>query len=134
VTQQSYPHPDPAYLEPDDPQLSLLDAQTEAALYHRPGPAYVAYCYVDPERGWRTEMTRAVEIPELIRSRVIRDRDGYLSIAQFTRAQRRVVNLATIGLGFVERDTYRTDIETPRHCELLGPLLFTKRRRADSRR
>jgi DNA-binding CsgD family transcriptional regulator len=113
-----------AYLDSDDGgQLSLLDARTEAALYHRAGPAFVAYCYVDPEHGWRTEMIRAVEIPELLRSRVASDRDGYLSIAQFTRAQRRVVNLATIGLGFVDLDTYRTGLSDCTETEIVDRLL-----------
>ena len=68
-------------------------------------------------------MIRAVEIPELIRSRVMRDRDGYLSVAQFTRAQRRVVNLATIGLGFVDLDTYRTGLSDCTDAEIVARLL-----------
>lgn len=92
-------------------QLLLFDAETEAQLYHN-SSAYgffsILYKYQDStaQRSYRLPLMAEV-LPLLPR-----DRDTWLSQAEFTQPNRRIVNLARLPLLFVDLDCYNLTPET----------------------
>lgn len=105
---------------------SLFDGTTEASLYHDTNRrGYFSVLWRVPEveafqlgiDGEVTEVGQAAgtrqrshlleELPKVIQL-LPRNRDTWISQAEFSRPNRRLVNLARIGLCFVDVDTYRT--------------------------
>lgn len=92
------------------PQLSLFDDLAEASLYHRPG-AYGFFSILTKhadgqKRQFCYVMPKMAEIIPLLP----RDRDTWISQAEFTKPNRRVVNLARLGLLFVDIDCYNVNM------------------------
>lgn len=84
--------------------LSQLDLITEPASYHESSKwGFFSVVSRDPYRGMRQKSYPLRLLPEVL-SVVPRDRDTYISQAEFTRPNRRVVNLARVGLMFVDID------------------------------
>lgn len=82
-------------------QMSLI---TEPASYHESSKwGFFSVVSRDPHRGMRQKSYPLRLLPEVL-SAVPRDRDTYISQAEFTRPNRRVVNLARVGLLFVDID------------------------------
>ncbi|MGP9655945.1 helix-turn-helix domain-containing protein [Halomonas sp. AOP35-4E-18] len=82
-------------------QMSLI---TEPASYHESSKwGFFSVVSRDPHRGMRQKSYPLRLLPEVL-SAVPRDRDTYISQAEFTRPNRRVVNLARVGLMFVDID------------------------------
>lgn len=87
-------------------QLALFDNQTEAATYHdpkRPGFFSLLVQFPDAKRQSSHKLTDMPTMLGLIDPK----RDTWMTQAEFMRPNRRVVNLARIGLLFADLDTYR---------------------------
>ena len=100
----------------------LFSAEDEAALYHRPGPAFFSLLFQDGahkvQRSYRTR-----DMAQVLRL-LPRDRDTWLSQAQFVAPNRRVVNLASLNSLFLDIDCYQLGLDPARaeallllHCE-----------------
>ena len=101
IVAQSFPQ------QPSAGQQSLFDAETEAAQYHeasRWGWFSLLVHHQDQQTRQSSWMLR--EMPRVL-GMVDPRHDTWLSQAEFARPNRRVVNLARIGLLFVDLDTYR---------------------------
>lgn len=110
----------------------LFSAEDEAALYHRPGPAFFSLLFQDGahkvQRSYRTR-----DMAQVLRL-LPRDRDTWLSQAQFVAPNRRVVNLASLSSLFLDIDCYQLGLAPSQaenllllHCEdnhLLLPSLI----------
>ncbi|MCQ2032240.1 replication protein [Stutzerimonas zhaodongensis] len=92
-------------------QFELFDALSEAQLYHsepdRPGFFSMLYRNSD---GSGKKYQRSYRISEMAQVLSLTDysRDTWISQAEFVCPRRRVVNLARIGVLFVDLDTYKT--------------------------
>ncbi|MCG8121386.1 MAG: replication protein [Candidatus Thiodiazotropha endolucinida] len=88
-------------------QLSLLDCTDEARCYHNPRYGFFTLL-LDRKTGKRQ---RAFKLDDMHRvlPLVDRTRDSWISQAEFILPNRRIVNLARIGLLFCDLDYYRTD-------------------------
>jgi len=88
-------------------QLALLEANDEANTYHSPTrPGFFSLLTATAGGEKRQESYRLTDMPVVLRA-VDPTRDTWLSQAEFTKPNRRVVNLARIGLLFADLDTYR---------------------------
>ncbi|MDH4610333.1 replication protein [Pseudomonas sp. BN102] len=89
-----------------DHQLSLLGPQEEAELFHdQQRSGFFALLVQLPDKK-RQSSYRLTDMPAVLEM-VDPTRDTWISQAEFFRRNRRVVNLARIGLLFVDLDTYR---------------------------
>lgn len=86
-------------------QLALFDPAEEAATYHDAGRYGYFSLLVAVGNDKKQESYRLVDMPDVL-SRVDTTRDTWLSQAEFIKPNRRVVNLARIGLLFADIDTY----------------------------
>ena len=93
------------------PQLELFSPFDEAGLYHDTR-AYGFFSLLAADRAGvkRQSSYRLPLMPQVIRH-LARDRDTWLSQGEFIKPNRRLVNLARIGLLFVDLDCYKLDIE-----------------------
>jgi len=88
-------------------QLALFEANDEANTYHSPTrPGFFSLLTATAGGEKRQESYRLTDMPVVLRA-VDPTRDTWLSQAEFTKPNRRVVNLARIGLLFADLDTYR---------------------------
>ena len=85
--------------------LPLFSAAEEAALFHSQSPGYFALLVRQPNRMVQSSHPLSVmdQVLPLVDCRL----DTWISQAEFFRPNRRVVNLARIGLLFADLDTYR---------------------------
>lgn len=88
-------------------QLSLFDRAEEARAYHDPARAGFFSILVDVNGDKRQSSHRLIEMPTVLEL-IDKSRDTWLTQAEFIRPNRRVVNLARLGLLFADLDTYRT--------------------------
>ena len=100
-------------------QLSLFDRAEEARAYHDPGRSGFFSILVDVHGDKRQSSHRLVEMPTVLEL-IDKTRDTWLTQAEFIRPNRRVVNLARIGLMFADLDTYRQPWATGRTPEQLA--------------
>jgi hypothetical protein len=93
----------------DAEQLDLFDASAEAELYHRSGrPGFFSLLVKKGARKHqRSYLLR--DMPKIL-SLVDYSLDTWISQAEFVMPNRRVVNLARVGLLFVDIDTYTSDL------------------------
>src|SRR5690554_5023753 len=87
-------------------QLALFDPDNEAGAYHDPARSGFFSLLVQLPGEKRQSSHRLTDMPAIIRM-VDPHRDTWLTQAEFIRPNRRVVNLARIGLLFADLDTYR---------------------------
>jgi len=88
-------------------QLALFAADDEASTYHNSTRVGFFSLLVAANGGEkRQDSYRLTDMPVVLRA-VDPTRDTWLSQAEFTKPNRRVVNLARIGLLFADLDTYR---------------------------
>jgi hypothetical protein len=96
---------------PATEQLDLFDPLAEASYYHdisRFGFFSVLYQVPDTNRKHQRSY-RLPDMPEVIRL-LPKDRDTWISQAEFTKPNRRIVNLARLGLLFVDIDCYNVGV------------------------
>ena len=87
-------------------QLRLFEPADEAGTYHDSGRTGFFSLLVASGREKRQDSYRLTFMPEVL-GMLDPSRDTWLSQAEFIRPNRRVVNLARIGLLFADLDTYR---------------------------
>ncbi len=100
-------------------QLSLFDRAEEARAYHDPSRSGFFSILVDVNGNKQQSAHRLSDMPKVL-SLINPNRDTWLSQAEFFQPNRRVVNLARIGLLFADLDTYRTDWAAGRSPEQLA--------------
>ncbi len=104
-------------------QLALFDRAEEARAYHDPGRSGFFSILVDVDGDKRQSSHRLIEMPTVL-GLVDKTRDTWLSQAEFFKPNRRVVNLARIGLLFADLDTYRTPWAKGRKPEELSAAVL----------
>lgn len=98
-------------------QLNLFDAKIEAELYHdtkRPGFFSILQS-TDRKRQRSYKLAEMPKVIQLLDKKV----DTWISQAEFTRPNRRVVNLWRVGLLFVDIDTYNIPELSGKDVDLL---------------
>lgn len=80
-----------------------LDLITEPASYHSTDWGFFSVVTKHPTQGARQSSYPLSQLPDVL-SVLPRDRDTYISQAEFERPNRRVINLARVGLLFVDID------------------------------
>ncbi|HDS1780280.1 TPA: helix-turn-helix domain-containing protein [Pseudomonas putida] len=97
-----------ALILPNDRQLEIFGAADEAKLYH-PGDRHGFFSLLF---GSHKKTQRSYPLTEMAQVLQLVDytRDTWISQAEFTVPNRRVVNLARVGLLFIDLDTYNSDI------------------------
>ncbi|MCK9238277.1 MAG: replication protein [Thiopseudomonas sp.] len=100
-------------------QLSLFDRAEEARAYHDPARAGFFSILVNDQGEKKQSSHRLIEMPTVLEL-IDKTRDTWMTQAEFIRPNRRVVNLARIGLLFADLDTYREPWATGRTPEELA--------------
>lgn len=100
-------------------QIKLFDRELEARAYHDTGRPGFFSILVDVRGEKRQSSHRLIEMPTVL-GLIDPTRDTWLTQAEFIRPNRRVVNLARIGLLFADLDTYRIPGLTGRTPEALA--------------
>ncbi|BBL36033.1 hypothetical protein Nstercoris_02312 (plasmid) [Nitrosomonas stercoris] len=89
-----------------NPQLSLFSREEEARAYHDSERAGFFSILVNAKGDKRQSSHRLIEMPTVL-GLIDKNRDTWMTQAEFIRPNRRVVNLARVGLLFADLDTYR---------------------------
>ncbi len=89
-------------------QLALFNGTEEARTYHDPSRFGFFSILVNVSGDKRQSSHRLIEMPTVL-GLIDKTCDTWISQAEFIRPNRRVVNLARVGLLFADLDTYRTD-------------------------
>lgn len=104
-------------------QLRLFEPADEAGTYHDSGRTGFFSLLVASGREKRQDSYRLTFMPEVL-GMLDPSRDTWLSQAEFIRPNRRVVNLARIGLLFADLDTYRQPWAQGRSPEQLSAAVL----------
>jgi len=102
-----------ALILPGDAQFELFDAFDEAQLYHPQSGQHGFFSLLfgaESVRGKKTQRSYPLSEMAQVLSLVDYTRDTWISQAEFTVPNRRVVNLARVSLLFVDLDTYKSDL------------------------
>ena len=87
-------------------QRELFDRADEAGAYHDPSRfGFFSVLVKNPDGGTFQSSHRLVDMPTVL-GLVDKTRDSWITQAEFIRPNRRVVNLARVGLLFADLDTY----------------------------
>src|SRR5690625_4371636 len=87
-------------------QRGLFDGADEAGAYHDPSRfGFFSVLVKNPDGGTFQSSHRLVDMPTVL-GLVDKTRDSWLTQAEFIRPNRRVVNLARVGLFFAVLDIY----------------------------
>ncbi|WP_319803994.1 hypothetical protein [Pseudomonas cannabina] len=100
------PHVRTARTQHQSSQLALFSSQDEAQMYHDSNRIGFFSLLVDVRGEKRQSSHRLADMPTIL-NLVDNTRDTWMSQAEFIRPNRRVVNLARLGLLFTDLDTYR---------------------------
>lgn len=100
-------------------QLPLFSGADEAQMFHDIGNHGFFSILLDARGRKRQSSHRLIEMPTVL-NLIDKSRDTWISQAEFTSPNRRVVNLARIGLLFADLDTYRMDWAQGRSPEQLA--------------
>lgn len=100
-------------------QLPLFSGADEAQMFHDIGNHGFFSILVDVHGVKRQSSHRLIEMPTVL-NHIDKNRDTWISQAEFIRPNRRVVNLARIGLLFADLDTYSMDWAVGRSPEQLA--------------
>ena len=87
-------------------QLALFEPADEAGTYHDTARTGFFSLLVAVGKDKRQDSYRLTDMPTIL-GMVDQTRDTWLTQAEFMRPNRRVVNLARVGLLFADLDTYR---------------------------
>ena len=87
-------------------QEILFNAETEAGLYHHSEGTTFFSLLVAQQHGKVQRSFRARDMVQVLRL-LPKDRDSWISQAEFIAPNRRVVNLASVGLLFIDVDCYK---------------------------
>lgn len=87
-------------------QLALFSSHGEAQMYHDSSRSGFFSLLIDVRGEKRQSSHRLADMPTIL-NLVDKTRDTWMSQAEFIRPNRRVVNLARLGLLFTDLDTYR---------------------------
>ncbi|CAD0362349.1 replication protein [Xanthomonas hortorum pv. taraxaci] len=104
-------------------QLALFGSDDEARTYHDTNRTGFFSLLVDVRGEKRQDSYRLTAMPAVL-SMVDPTRDTWLTQAEFMRPNRRVVNLARIGLLFADLDTYRQPWAAGRTPEALAAAVL----------
>lgn len=99
-------------------QEMLFNAETEASLYHRSQGTAFFSLLVAQDHGKVQRSFRVRDMAQVLRL-LPKDRDSWISQAEFIAPNRRVVNLASIGLLFIDVDCYKVGLDPDRAENLL---------------
>ncbi len=104
-----------ALILPGDRQFEIFSANDEAQLYH-PGDRHGFFSLLF---GSHKKTQRSYSLSEMAQVLKLVDytRDTWISQAEFTVPNRRVVNLARVGLLFIDLDTYNSEIMRGRNVQ-----------------
>lgn len=104
-----------ALILPGDRQFEIFSANDEAQLYH-PGDRHGFFSLLF---GSHKKTQRSYPLSEMAQVLKLVDytRDTWISQAEFTVPNRRVVNLARVGLLFIDLDTYNSEIMRGRNVQ-----------------
>lgn len=106
VGPMSQPHARTTCGQRQSSQLALFSSQDEAQMYHDSSRSGFFSLLVDVRGEKRQSSHRLADMPSIL-NLVDKTRDTWISQAEFIRPNRRVVNLARLGLLFTDLDTYR---------------------------
>lgn len=98
-------------------QEILFNAETEAGLYHHSEGTTFFSLLVAQQHGKVQRSFRARDMVQVLRL-LPKDRDSWISQAEFIAPNRRVVNLASVGLLFIDVDCYKVGM-SPEQAENL---------------
>ncbi|GLR55211.1 hypothetical protein KYK30_31455 [Shinella yambaruensis] len=106
-------------------QLRLFDPDEEAGAYHDPSRSgFFSILVQCPGEGDKRQSShRLTDMPQVLQL-LDASRDTWLTQAEFIRPNRRVVNLARIGLLFADLDTYRQPWAAGRTPEQLAAAVL----------
>ena len=90
-------------------QLSLFDSQTEAQLYHNLSNAGFFSILHKKDQKKHQRSYKLTELAQVIKL-LPKDRDTWLSQAEFFKPNRRIINLSQISLLFVDVDCYNVNL------------------------
>lgn len=97
--------------QPASPQqLPLFDPYEEAALYQPPNGGYFALLTAQPS-GAKHQRLYPVDQMETVLGLIDPKRDSWISQAQFWSARRRILNVKTLSLTFLDVDYYKRDYD-----------------------
>ena len=91
-------------------QLDLFGALDEASLYHGDAWGFFSLLYANGRRGAKRQRTYPLNRLPWAIEHVDPRCDTWISQAQFSKFNRRLVNLLRVGLCFLDLDTYRTPL------------------------
>lgn len=104
-------------LQRTDAQLELFDATSEAELYHPVSPRHGFFSLLWKEGVQKRQRSYPLSEMPTVLGLVDYTRDTWISQAEFVVPNRRVVNLARVGLLFVDLDTYKSDLMAHRSTD-----------------
>nr|WP_176705081.1 helix-turn-helix domain-containing protein [Pseudomonas sp.]QBM91810.1 replication protein [Pseudomonas sp.] len=97
-------------LQSEHDQLNLFSASSEAELYHPVSPRHGFFSLLWKEGQAKRQRSYPLAEMAQVLNLVDYSRDTWISQAEFVVPNRRVVNLARVGLLFVDLDTYKSDL------------------------
>lgn len=104
-------------------QLALFSIDDEAQTYHDAGRTGFFSLLVDQRGEKRQSSHKLTDMPAVL-GLIDKDRDTWMTQAEFMRPNRRVVNLLRIGLLFADIDTYRQPWAVGRTPEQLAAAVL----------
>lgn len=104
-------------LRPTDAQLELFDATSEAELYHPVSPRHGFFSLLWKDGVQKRQRSYPLSEMPTVLGLVDYTRDTWISQAEFVVPNRRVVNLARVGLLFVDLDTYKSELMAHRSTD-----------------
>jgi DNA-binding CsgD family transcriptional regulator len=91
-------------------QFELFDATSEAELYHPVSPRHGFFSLLWKEGHGKKQRSYPLSDMAQVLNMVDYTRDTWISQAEFVVPNRRVVNLARVGVMFVDLDTYKSEL------------------------
>lgn len=95
-------------------QFELFDASSEAELYHPSSPRHGYFSLLWKDGSQKRQRSYPLSEMPTVLNLVNYSRDTWISQAEFVSPNRRVVNLARVGLLFVDLDTYKSELMSHR--------------------
>lgn len=90
-------------------QLDLLDGASEASLYHTAeSRSYVAICTQDSQGNFHQRCVKPGELAAYLAFMPLDDMNVWISQGEFSRPNRRIVNMTRMGVCFLDLDTYKS--------------------------
>lgn len=113
----------PAEKNPNNDQPEQLQLITEPYGYHKGGRGFFATLVREPAASRARQHVYTLDRLPWVLEHLNPKNDTWLSQGEFSAPNRRVVNLARIGLAFVDLDSYKTDRYRDLRPEVLAQVL-----------